>query len=288
MSQLIGGLEEEGIACRVVTPYGLVPSQSLIKMAIVSGSDGGRDSWLSRLVKSMPRTLRVVLGDIRALFRARRFARESMSLDLDRPDFVLQFHARFHDAGVRLAKRSDVPLVMKLDALEVREEAAWGVRRPRAWSWLVERIGELRILRRADVLLPVSEEVASQLALAGLQDRVHVLMNAVDSQAFRPASSDTRGQDGVFTVGWIGTFRPFHGLELLAGMMELLRECVPGSRLCLVGAGPMLEPIRRSLAHHSDVVTFLGPVPYMDVPQVIRGFDVDCCQQPIHSSTTRP
>src|SRR3989475_12312992 len=97
-----------------------------------------------------------------------------------------------------------------------------------------------RVFRAASVLLAVSTEVAAWLERRGAaRDRVHVIPNGVDAERFRP---DVRpaapGTLGSFTVGFVGSMKPWHGLDVLGAAFARLHGRAPEARLLLVGDGP--------------------------------------------------
>jgi glycosyltransferase involved in cell wall biosynthesis len=190
----------------------------------------------------------------------------------------LQFHRRFQRAGQRAAERAGVPFVLRVEALEVREEAAWGVRRP-GYGRLVERLGELRIMRQADLLVPVSDALDVQLGELGFpEDRRFVLPNGVDTDKFCPGTVDDRirrdnGLGGRFVVGWVGGFRPFHGLESVPDLARRLRERFPAAALCLIGTGPLLGQMREQIRGLEDTVRIIAPVTHEQIPRWVRSFD---------------
>jgi glycosyltransferase involved in cell wall biosynthesis len=172
-----------------------------------------------------------------------------------------------------------VPFVLKIDALEVREEASWGVRRP-LWGRTVERIGEERVIRQADLVVPVSPTLDSQLASLGIPSEQRlVLGNGVDLDDFSPGppNADFRVEHdlrGRLVVGWVGGFRPYHGLSLVPDVARLLRDAVPEAVLCLVGTGDLFDAISESVDDVRDSVRLVGSVPHDRVADWIRTFDV--------------
>ena len=96
-----------------------------------------------------------------------------------------------------VSRRLAVPLVLRVEALETREEESWGVRR-RGFRRLVERSGELPLFRAADLLVSVSREVDSQLAELGIHSsRRLVLANGVDTAEFTPGDPEPEILDDV-------------------------------------------------------------------------------------------
>lgn len=203
--------------------------------------------------------------------------------------FVWQHHDLFQFAGFRAARSLDVPLVLFVDAPQVWEARQWGVKRP-GWGSLMERYGEQPQFRKADLVACVSEEVAEQaLRLGSSEDRVMVTPCSVDTHEFHPdiRSEDIRDRVGLkdrFIVGWLGGFRPFHGLDLLVDAAKLVQRDCPDVAFLLVGDGaerPRLE--HRVKSEGVPNVSFAGIVSHHEVPQYLCAMDaatiVDTGQQ---------
>jgi glycosyltransferase involved in cell wall biosynthesis len=126
----------------------------------------------------------------------------------------------------------------------------------------------------------VSEVLDSQLAEAGIEEsRRVVIPNGVDTMAFSPGQRDRdllrdHHLEDRFVIGWVGGFRPFHGLASIPSIAREIRAQLPGAALCIVGEGPERAAIERLCRGVEDVVTFVGAVAHQDVPRWIRSFDV--------------
>ena len=91
--------------------------------------------------------------------------------------------------------------MLKVKALEAREEASWGTRRP-GWGPLVESWVEKRIMSKADLLLPISTAVDPQLADIGVPaSRRQVVPSGVDTELFNPGPPDEELLEAHRTVG---------------------------------------------------------------------------------------
>ena len=259
----------------VLSPSGLLSPEQVMGLS-VRGTTQPNTTRL--MVRALPPLARTVLAEVRAWDRARRM-RNLARLTTGRPyRLVIQLHRRHHDCGLVVARSAKVPFVLRVEALEVREEEAWGVHRP-VWGKFAERWGEIRIIKQADLVVVVSEVLDAQLAEAGVEgNRRIVVPNGVDLDLFSPGERDadllpTYGLEGRFLVGWVGGFRPFHGLEAIPAIANRLRAEVPEAVLCLVGTGPERDSIARRTRGMEDVVRFIGPVAHDDVPRWIRSFD---------------
>ena len=259
----------------VLTPRGVLPPDELTAHAV---QPPAATSSVGEAVRHAPQGARVALGDLRAWRRAKQVRSLGKSVAGRPYRLVMQLHRRFHDCGFAIANAASAPLVLRVDALEVREEASWGVRRP-GWGRLVERVGELNLIRRADLVAAVSQDVDNELAALGIgDDRRVVVPSGVDLDSFAPGEADAgfrraNGLEGRFVVGWVGGFRPFHGLEAVPEIARGLRSSLPGAVLCLVGTGPLRERVREQIKGLEDVVRIHGPVAHSEVPRWLRSFD---------------
>lgn len=233
---------------------------------------------------------RALAADARRFREARRF-RDAVRLRAasaawGRPDavrFVWQRHVLFHDAGRWLAHSLDRPLVLSVHASLVREAEQWGVRRP-GWGRLVEWWGEQRILRAADVVACVSDEVAASARELGVaRERIVVTTNGIDMQRFERVEADERADDAPrsrlgladsFVVGWLGSFRSFHALDLLFEAATAAQRDVEGLALLLVGDGPDRQRLEQEARRRGVRAVFTGTVANDDVPAYLRAMDV--------------
>lgn len=216
------------------------------------------------------------------MVRARRFRR--VVLDSPRnsadPAFVWQHHHTFHDAGQELARRLQKPLVQFVDAPQVWEARRWGVGRP-GWGRLLEAFGERPQLLAADLVACVSEEVAEAVRALGVSaHRILVTPTGVDPDLFSPDTSgeevrDRLGLASRFVVGWVGSFRPFHGLPMALRAIQQLQTSLSDLALLLVGDGQeriRIQQLARALGVQN--VVFTGTVPYQEMARYIAAMDV--------------
>src|SRR5207247_1758913 len=158
-------------------------------------------------------------------------------------------------AGLRVAHRYGVPFVLEYNGSEVWVSRHWG--RPLQYEHLSERIERLN-LSAADLIVVVSRALADEIVRRGVDiSRVLVNPNGVDPERYRP---DVDGRAvraryglGDFTVvGFIGTFGPWHGAEVLARAFVALcqrdAQLARTLRLLMIGDGATLPSVRRILA----------------------------------------
>ena len=152
-------------------------------------------------------------------------------------DLVLERHALWSWGAMEAARADGVPAVLEVNAPLVAEHAA---HRGLADVAGAER-GVRRALAAAPTVVAVSHEVAARLA----RSDVRVVPNGVDPERFTGVRAAAAAP---FTVGFVGTLKPWHGLDVLVEAFALLRAQVPDARLLVVGDGPGRGALEAMLA----------------------------------------
>src|SRR5262249_9140643 len=116
-------------------------------------------------------------------------------------------------------------------------------------------------------------------------DRILVNPNGVDADRYSPSVDGTvvrhrHGLSGCIVVGFISTFQPWHGAEVLAHAFVRLVQQSPSYRdrvrLLMIGTGPSLPATREIIesAGLLDCVRFTGLIEQADGPQHLAACDV--------------
>jgi glycosyltransferase involved in cell wall biosynthesis len=184
-------------------------------------------------------------------------------------DFVYQRYALGSFAGLQLARKLGVPLVLEFNGSEVWAERHWG----RGELRLADRLVALEDANvRGASLVVVVSDILKQLVVesgASPAERILVNPNGVNVErlaAFRhddPGAWRVRmGMPDAPTVGFVGTFGFWHGVTLLPGMVETLREHQPDVRWVLIGGGALHKDVEAEIRRRglSDRVELTGPV----------------------------
>lgn len=196
--------------------------------------------------------------------------------------FVYQRYSLGNLAGLDLARRLSVPLVLEFNGSEIWVARHWG--NGLRHEDLARKV-ELCNVRAAELVVVVSAAVRDTLLEVGVApERILVNPNAVDTEAYRPDidGSLVRRRFGIsdndIVIGFIGTFGPWHGAEVLAEALgRLHRRGQAGVlRLLLVGDGQTMEQTRSTLQRHGalDRVAFAGVVPQERGPEHLAACDI--------------
>jgi glycosyltransferase involved in cell wall biosynthesis len=152
--------------------------------------------------------------------------------------FVYQRHAPFLTAGATIARARGIPLVLEWNSSEV-----W-IRRNWQTQYAVERLVdpllaamERHVVAQATLVSAVSREAARVAFEAGASpSKTLVIPNAVDIAAIDRSldGAAVRAVNGSVTLGWAGSFGPWHGAEVVVKALALLPDEI---RLVMVGDG---------------------------------------------------
>jgi len=195
-----------------------------------------------------------------------------------RPDLVYERHALFHREGIRLARQLGVPRLLEVNAPLVDEQ-----RRFRGLKLESEaRIAEKDSYRGADAIIAVSDAVAAHVAgVLGSDQTVRVLPNGVNLARFgkHEGGAAVRAKLGMGEeplLGFIGSFKPWHGMMFLLEVFRALHELRPHVRLVAVGDGPEWETVRQRVSDWGldQVVLLPGRVPHAEIPAWLDAIDV--------------
>ena len=186
-------------------------------------------------------------------------------------------------AALPAARRHRLPLLYEIRAFWEDAAVGNGTSREGSLRYHATRRLETWAARRADAVAVICEGLRGDLIGRGIAaERIVVSPNGVDMALFgTPAAADadfarTLGLDGAETVGFIGSFYDYEGLDDLIAAMPLLAARRPKARLLLVGGGPMEARLKAQAAASpaADRIRFVGRVPHEEVERYYALVDV--------------
>ncbi len=192
------------------------------------------------------------------------------SMGAGTPAFVYQRYSLNNYAGIRIARRYGVPFVLEYNGSEIWMGRHWG--RALKHEAISRRIEQLN-LAAADLIVVVSRAMREEVVARGIAaNSILVNPNGVDAERYRPdldthAVRQRYGLGDRIVVGFIGTFGPWHGAEVLAKAFVALLARDPRRaarvRLLMIGDGARMPEVRRILRDGGvfDATAFTGLVP---------------------------
>lgn len=178
----------------------------------------GWPSWLDRW------------RDQAEVLTARRVARAALHR-VPSPTLVWERHSLFSDAGWKVHAATGAPWVLEVNAPLADERARFEVLRRPAWA----RSWERDVLTAAPRVVAVSAWLADWCRSLGCRDVRHVPNGVAPHVGRREETRRELGLEGRFVLGFLGSMKPWHGVERLPALLDALPDAVG----LLVGDGPV-------------------------------------------------
>src|SRR5262249_18459437 len=129
---------------------------------------------------------------------------------------------------------------------------------------------ERAVFRGTDRILPVSQPLRRWLEHEGVEpERIEVVPNAVSPS--RIGERRSRNDDD-FVLGFCGSLKPWHGVEVLLEACAIAFAQEPALRLEVVGSGP-LEHLLHAATLPAERVQAFGALPHADALARLRHWD---------------
>ncbi len=188
-------------------------------------------------------------------------------------DVVYERYSLWGFAGMRFARQQGIPGVLEVNAPLIQEQAEHRTLCDKAAA---TRIAE-RSFSAAHTIVAVSAAVAEYVReITGTVARLTVIPNGVDPSRFPlPDIQKPRARGAGFTVGFVGTLKPWHGVSTLVDAFAELHREDPTSRLVVVGDGPMRVEVTQRLdaLGLSAVSRLTGAVAPQSIPALLSTMD---------------
>lgn len=195
-------------------------------------------------------------------------------------DLVYERYSLWSTAGCRYAEEHQIPCITEVNAPLILEQAA----HRRLID--VDRAHEIeqQVFTRSSSIIAVSKEVALYIE-ASTSDvaPVTVIANGVNIERFTsPRDAGLKHDKDEITIGFVGTLKPWHGVDLLIHAFAEVHRQRPKTRLMIVGDGPMRESLEH-LTQELEIakaVDWIGSVDAATVPSFVAQFDIAVAPYP--------
>lgn len=219
------------------------------------------------------------------LFRALRHLLNNASIEQalekviteERPDLIYERYSPFSVAGGIIAGQHKISHILEVNAPLAEQGKRY---RKQALQEASEYLEQTALLRAGRVLV-LTEELKQWVMDQGVEEeRIILRPCGVDIDLFSPKGISKRSEiKGDIVIGFVGSLKPWHDVEMLTKIFPILAED-PRYHLLVVGDGPsrsILEPLKEQ---YPDRVTLTGAVPQNEVPQYIRAMDIALAPYP--------
>ena len=263
IEEMINALRAQGHEVVIVAP----PSAETEDF----GSDAG---LVAKLKRYLPKWFYELMELGYSLVAYRRLA---AAVRQHRPDCLYERYNLFLPAGIWLARKYKLPMLLEINAPILEERAKYDglsltglARWSQAYAW-----------RNADVVLPVTQVLGDIVASYGVaREKIVVIPNGINSARFGAApdvaeAKRALGLEDYLVLGFTGFVRDWHGLDKVIAMIA---QDPPEARrhLLVVGDGPVratLEQQARELGI-AERVRFTGIIGRDDVARYVAAFDI--------------
>lgn len=266
ISGVARAFETAGIAVDILSPrsFERLSERGRRSDEVGQKTDKSRLTLISRYAPELLFELMEIIYNLVALYKLTRRGVKNY-------DLVFERYSIFGVVGALLAKYRKLPFVLEVNYTSNSPL----VRRRSALLKPLARITDRWVFRTATLITPVSSALRDELVQRyGVPvEKALVLPNAAD-----PANFKTRDREHFFTrtktIGFVGGFYLWHGLDILIKAFATIAGSFPEARVLLIGDGPELEKTRLLVAELrlSKQVIFGGRKMHHELPKIMSEF----------------
>lgn len=205
-------------------------------------------------------------------------------IEKESPD-VLQAHSPALNglAAVWAGKKYNLPILYEQRGLWEDAAVSHGTTTEGSLKYKLSRFLEIHVMGKVNAITCICEGLRKDLVARGVAaEKITLVPNAVDISDFQKTTSPNAelrsklGLDGAVTLGFIGSFYNYEGLEILLESLPVIRKEVPNAKLLLVGGGPEDDNLKETvkLFGIQDHVMFTGQVPHDKIQEYYNLVDI--------------
>ena len=196
-------------------------------------------------------------------------------------DLIYERYSLFGNAGVKSSAYLNIPLVLEVNSPLIEEQLNYR----ELYHQEEARKIEQDVFNNAAVISAVSDEIKQYISSKQRQIKnTHVIPNAVDTDFFHPTviPSFIPPRQGSKVIGFVGSLKPWHGLEILLNGFRTLITQQLNYHLLIVGDGPLRDWIEGYAcgAKIEDEVTITGWIAHQELPGLIKSMDIAVAPYP--------
>jgi glycosyltransferase involved in cell wall biosynthesis len=197
-------------------------------------------------------------------------------------DVLYERHGYMGFGAVFASRQLNIPHVLELNGNIIKEIDERGL----SMSTVQRKIGKwitIRTFLAADHMVVVSDALKQTLVKEYQipAEHISVVLNGVDVNLFsqRYDADEVRSRFGLAEgplIGFVGTFDPWHGVDLLVSAFREVALRFPESQLVIIGEGPGKNQaiVLANQLGLDGKVRFLGRLPQVEVSEVLSTMQV--------------
>ncbi|MGD8908636.1 MAG: glycosyltransferase family 4 protein [Chromatiales bacterium] len=193
-----------------------------------------------------------------------------------KPDVLLFRHAGNMQFFITIVLLSFFyPIILEINAVSSIESRN-GVSRIKN---MLERFTIRRVGHCFAVSSIVKEHIVNYLGVS--ENKISVVENGVDTDKFDmdkydPIEKKKLKLDGYFVIGFVGTFKPWHGFDYVIDLMSSLKSDYSNIKLLAVGDSRERSAYEKKVTEKglADSFIFAGHVQHDDIPKYVSVMDV--------------
>lgn len=172
-------------------------------------------------------------------------------------DFIYERYSLWSMGGMTTAQQLGIPGILEVNAPLIEEQAT---HRDLIHTDLAQQVAT-QAFQGATALIAVSAGVKAYLAQWVPGNRLFVMPNGVNPKRF-PQNLRRQTTTDQFTIGFVGSLKPWHGLDILVDGLMQLHQNVSEARLLIVGDGPQRAVLEEAITrrHLTSQVKWTGAV----------------------------
>jgi len=255
---------------------GELPDCSIVDLAA--------DATLNELRARLAKELRAAGGGgIRAAETYSLLLNQSLIEALEwrrgRVDVVYERHSLWSFAGLQFARRHRLPFFLEVNAPLTDQQQQYRELEMIETARVVERY----LFSGADRLLVTTGSLCDYVHARGASRRNVRILPCGVSRAMFPESNRLGPREGEeFVIGFVGSLKPWHGVQILLDAFVELRKISSAYRLLIVGDGPMMPEVRSFCRANrlGRAVMLAGSVDHGEVGRYLARMDVGLAPYP--------
>ena len=192
-------------------------------------------------------------------------------------DLIYERYSLWSFAGLEFAEARGLPFVLEVNSPLLVEQKRYRSLSLEPAARAVEQL----LFRSATLVAGVSRQVAAYVrSSSGRVQPTVVIPNGVDLDLFSSVPAAPAGD--YFTLGFVGSLKPWHGLETLMEAFKTLAGESPDYRLLIAGDGPQRPWLERYMREHAltSVVELTGAVEKGRIPCLLGRMGVAVAPYP--------